>query len=104
MIELLAYQFASVVRWIEIQDQASEDSVSRSPAIFNVSKNQKEIYYSFEDELETPPPSSLPTIDDGWKKGCTRLGPRCQPRRAKITAPARAYTLRPQTEDSCRIR
>ncbi len=86
MIELLAYQFASPVRWIEIQDrlfqdfnferfievgpsptltgmasrtlkakyEASDDSVSRTRAIFNVSKHQKEIYYSFEDELDTP--------------------------------------------------
>ncbi|KAK0213643.1 fatty acid synthase alpha subunit-like protein, partial [Armillaria fumosa] len=84
MVELLAYQFASPVRWIEIQDrlfvdysfehfielgpsptltgmatrtfkakyETSDDAVSHKRSIFCISKNQKDIYYSFEDEVE----------------------------------------------------
>ncbi|KAH8117927.1 fatty acid synthase [Phellopilus nigrolimitatus] len=83
LVELLAYQFASPVRWIETQDilfarhdferfieigpsptltgmatrtlkakyETQDDSVSRTRAILCHSKNTKEIYYEFEDEV-----------------------------------------------------
>jgi fatty acid synthase subunit beta len=87
LVELLAYQFASPVRWIETQDllfshydferfveigpsptltgmatrtltakyEAKDDSVSHTRVILCHAKNGKEIYYQFEDELDTPP-------------------------------------------------
>ncbi|EAU85370.1 fatty acid synthetase alpha subunit [Coprinopsis cinerea okayama7 len=87
LVELLAYQFASPVRWIETQDrlfteykferfieigpsptltgmatrtlkakyETADGSVSHTRSIFCHSKNQKEIYYQFEDEPEAPP-------------------------------------------------
>ena len=92
LVELLAYQFASPVRWIETQDmlftrfnferfieigpsptltgmavrtlkakyEAQDDSVSRSRAILCHSKNPKEIYYEFEDEVTEAPAESAP--------------------------------------------
>ncbi|KAK0450204.1 fatty acid synthase [Armillaria borealis] len=101
MVELLAYQFASPVRWIEIQDrlfvdysferfielgpsptltgmatrtfkakyETSDDAVSHTRSIFCISKNQKDIYYSFEDEVQeeavaesVPVASSVPAV------------------------------------------
>jgi fatty acid synthase subunit alpha, fungi type len=79
--ELLAYQFASPVKWIQIQDiffnqhsferfveirpgptltgmatrakyEAADDSVSCTRAIYCHAKNPKEIYYQFKDEPE----------------------------------------------------
>lgn len=101
LVELLAYQFASPVRWIETQDklfvdfnferfieigpsptlmgmatrtlkakyETSDGSLAHTRAILCHSKNGKEIYYQFEDELEapaaeessSPAPSSTPT-------------------------------------------
>ncbi|KDQ57051.1 hypothetical protein JAAARDRAFT_35647 [Jaapia argillacea MUCL 33604] len=84
LVELLAYQFASPVRWIETQDilftkykferlielgpsptltgmatrtlkakyESEDDSVSHHRVILCHSKNAKEIYYQFEDEVE----------------------------------------------------
>ncbi|KAG8889684.1 3-oxoacyl-[acyl-carrier-protein] synthase [Tulasnella sp. 332] len=84
LVELLAYQFASPVRWIETQDlffqtykferlvevgpsptltgmatrtlkakyEHSDGALNTTRAIFCSSKNQKEIYYNFEDEPE----------------------------------------------------
>lgn len=86
LVELLAYQFASPVRWIETQDrlfvnyaferfieigpsptltgmatrtlkakyESSDGSLSHTRVILCHSKNGKEIYYQFEDELEAP--------------------------------------------------
>ncbi len=82
LVELLSYQFASPVRWIETQDlffeqykferfieigpsptltgmavrtlkakyEAKDDSTSRVRRVFCASKDQKDIYYQFEDE------------------------------------------------------
>ncbi|KAF8312438.1 fatty acid synthase, partial [Clavulina sp. PMI_390] len=87
LVELLAYQFASPVRWIETQDllfahykferfielgpgptltgmatrtlkakyEVSDDSLNVTRAIFCHAKNQKEIYYQFEDEAAEEP-------------------------------------------------
>jgi len=86
LVELLAYQFASPVRWIETQDllftsfkferlvelgpsptltgmatrtlkakyETLDGSISRTRAILCHSKNVKEIYYQYEDEVEAP--------------------------------------------------
>ncbi|KAF4614083.1 hypothetical protein D9613_007929 [Agrocybe pediades] len=86
LVELLAYQFASPVRWIETQDllfsqfnferlielgpsptltgmavrtlkakyETADGSVSTTRSILCHSKNAKEIYYQYEDELEAP--------------------------------------------------
>ncbi|KAF9467993.1 fatty acid synthase [Collybia nuda] len=86
LVELLAYQFASPVRWIETQDrlfkefsferlielgpsptltgmatrtlkakyEPADDAVSHTRTILCHSKNAKEIYYQFEDELDAP--------------------------------------------------
>lgn len=95
LVELLAYQFASPVRWIETQDllfvkydferfievgpsptltgmasrtlkakyEAGDDSTSRTRTILCHAKNQKEIYYQFEDQPESAAPeSSIPTV------------------------------------------
>lgn len=94
LVELLAYQFASPVRWIETQDllfvkydferfievgpgptltgmasrtlkakyEASDGSTSRTRTILCHAKNQKEIYYQFEDQPEAAAPeSAIPT-------------------------------------------
>jgi fatty acid synthase subunit alpha len=87
LVELLSYQFASPVRWIETQDQLfskfdferlieigpsptltgmatrtlkakyerSDDAVTHSRVILCHSKNPKEIYYQYEDELTEAP-------------------------------------------------
>ncbi|KAG8968299.1 3-oxoacyl-[acyl-carrier-protein] synthase [Tulasnella sp. 419] len=94
LVELLAYQFASPVRWIETQDlfftkynferlieigpsptltgmatrtlkakyETQDGSVSRVRSVYCSAKNQKEIYYQFEDEPEAaaPAPSEAP--------------------------------------------
>src|SRR6202020_1300276 len=80
LVELLAYQFASPVRWIETQDllfmqsaferlielgpsptltgmairtlKAKDDSTGLSHTILCHAKHGKEIYYQFEDEPE----------------------------------------------------
>lgn len=101
LVELLSYQFASPVRWIETQDlffqrykferfieigpsptltgmavrtlkakyETKDDSTSLVRRVFCASKDQKEIYYQFEDEpesvsegeapVETPTPASV---------------------------------------------
>ena len=99
LVELLSYQFASSVRWIETQDlffeqykferfievgpsptlagmavrtlkakyEAKDDSTGQVRRIFCASKDQKEIYYQFEDEPEatleqdTPVEAANPT-------------------------------------------
>lgn len=85
LVELLAYQFASPVRWIETQDilfqhykferfieigpsptltgmatrtfkakyETQDDSVCHTRQVLCHAKNSKEVYYQFEDELET---------------------------------------------------
>jgi fatty acid synthase subunit alpha len=90
LVELLAYQFASPVRWIETQDilftsfkferlvelgpsptltdmatrtlkakyETLDGSISTTRAILCHSKNVKEIYYQYEDEVEAPPAES----------------------------------------------
>jgi 3-oxoacyl-ACP reductase-like protein len=92
LVELLSYQFASPVRWIETQDlffeqykferfieigpsptltgmavrtlkakyEAKDDSTSRVRRVFCASKDQKEIYYQFEDEPDVTPQSDAP--------------------------------------------
>ena len=92
LVELLSYQFASPVRWIETQDlffeqykferfieigpsptltgmavrtlkakyEAKDDSTSRVRRVFCASKDQKEIYYQFEDEPDATPESDAP--------------------------------------------
>jgi malonyl CoA-acyl carrier protein transacylase len=92
LVELLSYQFASPVRWIETQDlffeqykferfieigpsptltgmavrtlkakyEVKDDSTSHVRRIFCVSKDQKEIYYHFEDEPEATSESDAP--------------------------------------------
>ena len=95
LVELLAYQFASPVRWIETQNrlftdygferlielgpsptlsgmatrtlklryEAQDNSVGKRREIYCVAKNQKEIYYQFEDEAEAaaePEPAAAP--------------------------------------------
>ncbi|EJD06870.1 fatty acid synthase [Fomitiporia mediterranea MF3/22] len=98
LVELLAYQFASPVRWIETQDvlfthfnferfieigpsptltgmavrtlkakyETQDDSISHARAILCHSKNTKEIYYEFEDEvaeaLVEPSESAAPAV------------------------------------------
>ncbi|CAL1716945.1 unnamed protein product [Somion occarium] len=89
LVELLAYQFASPVRWIETQDilftqyqferfveigpsptltgmatrtlkakyENQDNSVSRTRVILCHAKNQKEVYYQFEDEPEEAAPT-----------------------------------------------
>src|SRR6267142_610722 len=93
LVELLSYQFASPVRWIETQDlffkqykferfieigpsptltgmaartlkakyEAKDDSTGHVRRIFCASKDQKEIYYQFEDEPDVPAESATPT-------------------------------------------
>lgn len=93
LVELLSYQFASPVRWIETQDlffeqykferfveigpsptltgmavrtlkakyEAKDDSISLARRVFCVSKDQKEIYYQFEDEPEATSESDAAT-------------------------------------------
>ncbi|KAI5885432.1 uncharacterized protein SCHCODRAFT_01176814 [Schizophyllum commune H4-8] len=79
LVELLAYQFASPVRWIETQDllftdfafaferlakyEASDDSVGRKRAILCHAKHPKEIYYQFEDEPEDAPAEEPASAD-----------------------------------------
>lgn len=92
LVELLSYQFASPVRWIETQDlffeqykferfieigpsptltgmavrtlkakyEAKDDSTSRVRRVFCASKDQKEIYYQFEDEPDVTPQPDAP--------------------------------------------
>jgi fatty acid synthase subunit alpha, fungi type len=92
LVELLAYQFASPVRWIETQDilfvkskferfielgpshtltgmasrtlkakyEAQDDSTSLIRSILCHAKNAKDIYYQFEDELDTPTENLAP--------------------------------------------
>ena len=92
LVELLSYQFASPVRWIETQDlffeeykferfieigpsptltgmavrtlkakyETKDDSTSCVRRVFCASKDQKEIYYQFEDELDSTPESDAP--------------------------------------------
>ena len=87
LVELLSYQFASSVRWIETQDlffeqykferlievgpsptlagmatrtlkakyETKDDSTGHVRRVFCASKDQKEIYYQFEDEPEATP-------------------------------------------------
>jgi fatty acid synthase subunit alpha len=72
LVELLAYQFASPVRWIETQDPlftnfAFERFIEIGPSpmltgstglsrpILCHAKHGKEIYYQFEDDIEAPP-------------------------------------------------
>ncbi|EJU05022.1 fatty acid synthase [Dacryopinax primogenitus] len=94
LVELLAYQFASPVRWIETQDlifarykserfieigpsptltgmasrtlkakyETHDDSIGRSRVILCASKNIKEIYYQFEDEVTE---EAKPTTSEG---------------------------------------
>ncbi|GAA95524.1 uncharacterized protein L969DRAFT_45497 [Mixia osmundae IAM 14324] len=98
LVELLAYQFASPVRWIETQDllfqkfkferlveigpgptltgmasrtlklkyEAQDAANGLKRHILSIAKNQKEIYYSFEDEPEVaeaaPTPTSAPVV------------------------------------------
>ncbi|KAF6759889.1 fatty acid synthetase alpha subunit [Ephemerocybe angulata] len=67
LVELLAYQFASPVRWIETQDRLFVNyaferfiEIGPSPTLTGMAtrtlqgQNGKEIYYQFEDELEAP--------------------------------------------------
>lgn len=92
LVELLAYQFASPVRWIETQDvlfkqfnferlieigpgptltgmaqrtlkakyQGNDDSTSLTRQIYNVAKNQPDIYYIREDEAPAAPAAEAP--------------------------------------------
>jgi fatty acid synthase subunit alpha, fungi type len=92
IVELLSYQFASPVRWIETQDlffeqfkferfaeigpsptltgmaartlkakhEAKDDSTGPVRCVFCVLKDQKEIYYQFEDESEVTSEPDVP--------------------------------------------
>ncbi|KXN65986.1 hypothetical protein CONCODRAFT_22089, partial [Conidiobolus coronatus NRRL 28638] len=92
LVELLTYQFASPVRWIETQDQlfknfgverlieigpsptlcgmadrtlkfkyeAYDDALTFQRANLCYSKNEKEIYYAFESEVEEAPKAEAP--------------------------------------------
>ena len=92
LVELLSYQFASSVRWIETQDlffeqykferfievgplptlagmavhtlkakyEAKDNSTGQVHHIFCASKDQKEIYYQFEDGPEATPEQDTP--------------------------------------------
>ena len=92
LVELLSYQFASPVRWIETQDlffqqykferfieigpsptltgmavrtlkakyETKDDSTSLVRRVFCASKDQKEIYYQFEDEPEAASETEAP--------------------------------------------
>ena len=92
LVELLSYQFASSVRWIETQDlffeqykferfievgpsptltgmatrtlkakyETKDDSSGHVRRVFCASKDQKEIYYQFEDEPEVTPEPDAP--------------------------------------------
>ena len=92
LVELLSYQFASSVRWIETQDlffeqykferlievgpsptlagmatrtlkakyETKDDSTGHVRRVFCASKDQKEIYYQFEDEPEATPEQDAP--------------------------------------------
>ncbi|KAI9439787.1 fatty acid synthase [Lactarius indigo] len=92
LVELLSYQFASPVRWIETQDlffqrykferfieigpsptltgmavrtlkakyETKDDSTSLVRRVFCASKDQKEIYYQFEDEVEAASEAEAP--------------------------------------------
>ena len=93
LVELLSYQFASPVRWIETQDlffgqykferfveigpsptltgmavrtlkakyEAKDDSTGLVRRVFCGSKDQKEIYYQFEDEPEATSAQDVPS-------------------------------------------
>jgi fatty acid synthase subunit alpha, fungi type len=92
LVELLSYQFASSVRWIETQDlffeqykferfievgpsptlagmatrtlkakyETKDDSTGHARQVFCASKDQKEIYYQFEDEPEANSEPDVP--------------------------------------------
>ncbi|KAJ2162492.1 fatty acid synthase alpha subunit Lsd1 [Coemansia sp. RSA 552] len=99
LIELLAYQFASPVRWIETQDQlfktygierfiefgpgptlcgmatrtlkfkyeAYDDAIAHRRATLCYSKNERELYYSYDPEPEPEEEAPKPAADEAAK-------------------------------------